>query len=48
MGEKTTLTVQFAPPARVEPQVLLEMAKPAEAAILVIEMAVEPLVRVTL
>jgi hypothetical protein len=25
VGEKTTLTVQFAPPARVEPQVVLEM-----------------------
>ena len=48
VGVNVTPTVQLAPAPRLEPQVLLEIAKPADAAILVIEMAVEPLVRVTL
>ena len=47
VGVKVTPTVQLAPAPRLEPQVLFEIAKPADAAILVIEMAVEPLVRVT-
>src|SRR5579863_5400113 len=48
VGVNVTLTLQLAPEPRLEPQVLLEIAKAADAAILVIEMAVEPLVRVTL
>src|SRR5579864_82513 len=47
-GVNVTPTVQLDPAPRLDPQVLLEIAKPADAAILAIEMAVEPLVRVTL
>lgn len=35
VGENVTLTVQVAPAARPDPQVLLATAKPAETAILV-------------